>query len=463
MIYSIEVKDLSVFVGSTRLIGPVNFKVQLGGTLVVMGETGAGKSLVVQAINGTLPSALHSEGEIKINGRRMNELSYAKRSSLWGRNISTLPQEPWRALDPLMRSFLQVKEAHRFVAQQSPVEATKASKHAFKTLGLRGAEQLFPNTLSGGMAQRVAFAAATAANAEILLADEPTKGLDAVQHANIISLLTNIPKQGGTLIAITHEASVARHLGGDMLVLRDGSVVEQGKVKSILDAPKDNYTRSLLDADPQNWPEHTTQKKGKLLLKATNLTISRGNKRLFERFNFKLHAGEKLALTGPSGIGKTSLLDALAGLLKSNVGILHMHSSLSKHCIQKLYQDPPAAFPNRVVLSKTLKDVARLHKTHWPDVLGILKQLGIHPSLLDRRPDEVSGGELQRISIARALSVKPKILLADEPTSRLDPITQRETLAMLGRISYKHQIAIVLVTHDHNIAQKWAHRTIKLL
>lgn len=460
---SIEVKALSVFAGKECLLGPVSFQVAPGGTLVIMGETGAGKSLIAQAILGTLPGALRAEGDIYINGNRVDQLSQVERAKLWGRDIATLPQEPWRALDPLMRSFGQVQEAHRFVARRSPDEAHQATQSAFQTLSLTGAEQRLPGALSGGMAQRVAFAAATAAKAPILLADEPTKGLDAERHSKVIDLLAEVPQAGGTLLAITHEATVARRLGGVMLVLREGTLVEQGPTAKVLNAPTDSYTQSLLDADPQNWPVSAPASLGETVLTVKNLAVARGNRKLFQEFNLELREGEKLALTGPSGIGKTTLLDALAGLLKPQSGTVLRDQSLSRHGIQKLYQDPPAAFPDRISLSRTLKDVARLHRTDWNEVLHHLEQLGISPALLNRRPDEVSGGELQRISIARALTVKPKILLADEPTSRLDPITQRETMAMLAGIAAKKRISIVLVTHDQNIAEKWADRTISLV
>jgi peptide/nickel transport system ATP-binding protein len=183
---------------------------------------------------------------------------------------------------------------------------------------------------------------------------------------------------------------------------------------------------------------------------------------LFDGFTLTLRAGEKVALTGPSGIGKTTLLDAVAGLISPAKGTVTRASGLSDHAVQKLYQDPPAAFPSRVPLSHSLRDVARLHGTDWGQVTQTLENLGVHPALLQRRPDEVSGGELQRISIARALTVKPKVLLADEPTSRLDPITQRDTLHMLDRIAGAENIAVVLVTHDPSIAAKWADRTISL-
>ena len=463
MSYNIRVKALSVFAGDTRLMGPISFATSPGDTLIIMGETGAGKSLVAQAILGTLPCALRSEGQIKVNGRKVDTLSQVERAGMWRRELAALPQEPWRALDPLMLSFKQIFETYYFVAGRALAEARSDTKHTFETLDLKGAERRLPGTLSGGMAQRVAFAAATAGNAPILIADEPTKGLDTERYNKIVTLLAKVPASGGTLIAITHEASVTRRLGGHVIVLRDGQLVEQGQVETVLTKPSSSYTKQLLDADPQSWSQSEPHPTGKTVLTATNLTIKRNGKELISSFNLTIKAAERVALTGPSGVGKTTLLDALAGLLPPTRGTVNRGTNLPRDAVQKLYQDPPAAFPARVPLRHTLRDVARLHKTDWNYVIKQLENLGIHPSLLDRRPDAVSGGELQRISIARALTVRPRVLLADEPTSRLDPITQRDTLSMLARIAAEGNIAIVLVTHDYNIASKWADRLIKLV
>ncbi|SET93235.1 ABC transporter ATP-binding protein [Paracoccus homiensis] len=462
MTYSIEVEALSVFAGTTLLMGPVSFSVAPGGTLVIMGETGAGKSLIAQAILGTLPGALRSEGRITVNGRRVDTLAATQRAAMWGHELATLPQEPWRALDPLMRAFRQVAESHRFVAGTSRAEARRETVDAFAALGLTGAEDRLPGALSGGMAQRVAFAAATAAKAPILMADEPTKGLDAARHAKVVDLLARVPASGGTLLAITHEVAVTRRLGGHVIVLREGQLVEQGPADQVLTAPADPYTRSLLHADPQFWDKAQSHPAGDIVLTAKAVDVVRGGKRLISGFDLELRQGERVALTGPSGIGKTTLLDALAGLLPPVAGSVLRARSLSAHAVQKLYQDPPAAFPTRIPLDRSLRDVARLHGSDWQVVLRTLENLGVHPSLLSRRPDEVSGGELQRISIARALSVRPKVLLADEPTSRLDPITQKETLKMLERVGAQENIAMVLVTHDRHIAEKWADRVIQL-
>ena len=459
---NIAVEALSVFAGTTRLLGPVSFAVAAGETLVIMGETGAGKSLIAQSILGTLPRGLRAEGKIAINGRRVDALSPPDRAALWGREIAMLPQEPWRALDPLMQAWRQVAEAHRHVAGLSPDAARRDCARDFENLGLSGAERRLPGSLSGGMAQRVAFAAATAGRAPILLADEPTKGLDTERHVRVVGILAEVPKEGGTLLAITHEVAVARALGGDIIVLRDGQVIEQGQTDRILASPQAPYTQELLAADPEAWPMTQGAPSGDVVLTAKDLAVTRGERVLVEDFDLSLQASARVAITGPSGIGKTTLLDTLAGLIAPARGRVDRAGGLGRYAVQKLYQDPPAAFPPRVPIVHSLRDVARLHRVAWDRVTEYLRALNLHPGLLERRPDEVSGGELQRISVARALTVGPRVLLADEPTSRLDPITQRQTLDLLAQITRDQGIAMVLVTHHAAIARNWAHQSIAL-
>ena len=149
--------------------------------------------------------------------------------------------------------------------------------------------------------------AATAGKAPILLADEPIKGLDAERHEKLVDLLAEVPSTGGSLVAITHEVAVARRLGGEVIILRDGVLVEKGRAETVLSAPKSAYAKDLLAADPQSWPHSESRPPGDIVLTATDLAIDRGGARLICGFNLNLRAGERVALTGPSGIGKTTL------------------------------------------------------------------------------------------------------------------------------------------------------------
>ena len=342
----------------------------------------------------------------------------------------------------------------------------------FNRLGLAGAEQRLPGALSGGMAQRVAFAAAKAGGASIVLADEPTKGLDTDRRDMVVGLLASVVEEGGALLAVTHEAAVARQLGGDVMILKNGGVVEQGCTQKVLEQPASAYAKALIAADPTLWTSPNVSVKqpelasgacrSEPVLSAQNLTVARGDRKLISGFDLSLRREERIAICGPSGSGKSSLLDVLAGLLPPMKGSVRRGAGVGPTSVQKLYQDPPSAFAPRIPLGRSLLDVAERHSVAWSVVLQLLQRLGIAPSLLERLPDAVSGGELQRIALARVLSIAPAVLLADEPTSRLDPITQASTMELIAEIAAEHKIAVALVTHDRSIAEKWAHRQLNI-
>ena len=453
---ALAVENLCVYHRDTCLLGPVSFALQKGECLVIMGETGAGKSLILQAILGILPTGLQAFGEVYLQGNIFDPAQNPAHSKLWGKAISILPQEAWRALDPLMQSWRQVFHSYKQVAEMSSLASKQKTGAELQALGLEQQESRLVSQVSGGMAQRIAFLAARAGGAQVFLADEPTKGLDFARQAQMTKLLQQVQEAGGCLVSVTHDASVAEALGGNLIILKHGKIVEQGYCHRVFAAPQHNYTKQILGANPKNW--HTSASSlntQKLVLEASNIALKRGGKTLFEDCTIKLHQGEKLAICGPSGVGKTSLLDCLTNLLKPQQGSIRLHTT-STYPMQKLYQDPQAAFPPFVLIKTILQDTAKLHNCPWRQVLDYFRELHLEPGLMERLPDAVSGGELQRISLVRALLAKPQILLADEPTSRLDPITQKQTLGFLQKLIHKNAISTILVTHNIPLAEKWA-------
>lgn len=442
------------------IAGPLDLDLRPGRPLTLLGETGAGKSLVAQAILGALPAGLEAHGALWLGAERLDAMRRPARRALWGRRLALLPQEPWHALDPTMRAGRQVAEAARLVAGHPRAEAARAAAGALTSLGVAHAARLYPHQLSGGMAQRVAFAAATVAGAPALVADEPTKGLDAAMRERVADLLLAVARGGGLLLTITHDVGLARRLGGEVALMRAGRIVEGGPAERLLSAPASAYGRDLLAAEPRAWPRREARAAGPVALSCEGLTLARGGEAILRRLDLALRAGERVALTGPSGAGKSSLLDALAGLLRPDEGSVTRAPGLPRHAVQKLYQDPPAAFPRGLPLRLALRDLERRHRLSPERIPALLDRLGVARSILDRPPGGVSGGELQRVALARVLALRPAVILADEPSSRLDLLTQRRLMDLLGAVADEEGSAVLLVTHDPDIAEAWADRTL---
>ncbi|WP_355661156.1 ABC transporter ATP-binding protein [Halomonas salifodinae] len=450
----LQATNLSIH-GEGVTIAPLDFSLARGGRLTLLGETGSGKSLIAQAIMGTLPKGLGAEGELTIDGDGFAAADGASRRALWGRRLALLPQEPWHALDPTMASGAQVAESHRYLGGLGRRRAREAARRDLAGLGLAGAEGRLPGELSGGMAQRVAFAAASAGGAPIVIADEPTKGLDAPRRDAVVELLAATPARGGALLTITHDIEVARRLGGEVIILRQGQVVERGPAEQLLSAPRSDYARRLLDAEPARWPAPPPPPAtaGEPILEARGLAKRRGDRELFRDLDLSLKPGEIVGVVGPSGCGKSTLGDLLLGLTERDAGEV-TRAPGHRLAFQKLYQDPPAAFSPHWTLARLLEDLVRRHRLERDAIAPLMARLGLDPALLARRPGEISGGELQRFAILRVLLMEPRFLFADEPTSRLDPITQRDTLALLVELARERHCAVMLVSHDPALIER---------
>lgn len=474
---ALRVQDLSVWHGQRALVQGIDFSIARGGVMTLLGESGSGKSLLAQAIMGNLPGSLRCSGQIEIDGQRSDAADAVPRQHGWGRRIALLPQEPWLALDPTMTVGRQVAETYELVShpaadtQDESLRAARKQAHslaaqALASLGLSDAADKYPFMISGGMAQRVAFLATHAAGAPLLIIDEPTKGLDADRRGEVLALLQTAQQQGMSLLCITHDVWLARALGGELAVMLEGRMVERGQADALLAQPCHAYTRRLLQADPACWAQPkalpAAHPPSPVVVEVSNVAKSFGQQPLFSGISTRLHAGEIVAVSGPSGAGKTTFGNIVLGLLPPDAGQVKRGAGLARTAFQKIYQDPAAAFAPAITLRQSLRDLVRLHGLDWQHLEDLLARMRVSLALLERLPRQVSGGELQRIALARVLLMRPALIFADEPTSRLDPLTQQEVMALLVEQARQAGSAVLLVTHDVDIVRCVADRRLLL-
>ncbi|UUW73041.1 ABC transporter ATP-binding protein [Pseudomonas oryzihabitans] len=454
---------LEIRTAEAQLVEPLSIRLAPGQVLSIIGETGSGKSLFAQGVVGNLPAGLQAHGQIGLADGFSEEGRQAGRREHWGRGLAVLPQEPWLSLDPTMKALSQVTETYTQVVGLGRAEARAKASADLARLGLAGAERKYPFQLSGGMAQRLAFAATHAGGSPVLIADEPTKGLDRDRIDEVIDLLKAMLAEGGSLLIITHDLKVARRLGGEVMIMLKGRVIESGTAEQVLGQPQHAYTRQLLAADPAQWSKRAARPLADdAVVAVEGLSAQRGGKQLFEELSFTVRPGEILGVTGPSGCGKSTLGDILLGLAAPSSGAIRRQPGLSRCAFQKLHQDPVAAFAPSVTLRQLLADLVRLHRLEAARIGRLMQRLRLDERLLDRLPGNISGGELQRFSLLRVLLLDPALIFADEPSSRLDLITQQEMIELLVETAEESGTAILLVSHDEDLVEAVADRRIHL-
>lgn len=456
----LKIEQLSISSQSAILVDSLSLVLQPYQCITILGETGSGKSLLANAVIGNLAQGLESDGRIELFGKDQSLRTTEEKELLWGRKLGVLPQEPWYALDPTMQAHKQVEEVHELVLGNTNT-AKSLTQKAFDGVELKGDSHKFPHQLSGGMAQRVAYLCATQTQAELLIADEPTKGLDSSRRDQIIHQLQQ-QKQQGALLTITHDIEVAEKLGGEIIVMRKGVIQERGPAEQVINHPQSRYAKELIAADPKNWQQIILNPIGAELINVHDLSVTRGDRVLFQNLSMTLSQGEILGISGDSGSGKSSLADVLLGLLTPTSGNIQYIEKMKPGQILKLYQDPPSALAKGVTLQTLLNDVCQYHQVDTSVIEPLLQRLSLSHTLLKRQVTQVSGGELQRFAILRALLMRPKILVADEPTSRLDPITATKTLKLIIELTQEMNCALVLISHDKAILEKSCHNIIRL-
>ncbi|MFJ8921871.1 ABC transporter ATP-binding protein [Streptomyces sp. NPDC102415] len=459
-----SVTGLTVEADGRALVDRVSLRIRPGTVTALVGASGSGKTTTGLALLGAYPAGARVTGEVTVHGTR----------------IGYVPQHPAAVLNPARRTGAllhdmarrQVRDLprrqRRTAARQRVAEAL-ADAQLDPSVGVLGR---YPHQLSGGQQQRVVLAQALLLGARVVVADEPTTGQDALTKRRIVEQLAAVAARGIAVLLLSHDLDVVRELADEVLVMRGGRVVEQGPAHRILDGPTHPWTKELL-AEPRTLPYADPERTGEELLTVGGLTARHrtAGRRVpvLDVDRLTLRRGECLAVVGRSGSGKTTLARCLAGLHRDHTGqILLDGTALPRSlrdrsreqiaAVQYVFQDARAAFDeHRPVLDQVARTAVRLrgagHLEATAEARRTLTDLGLDDALVRRAPGALSGGELQRAALARALLARPRVLVCDEITSGLDPVTRRSLLDLLATLIRRPGgPGVVLITHDLDTA-----------
>ncbi|UUX58701.1 ABC transporter ATP-binding protein [Glutamicibacter halophytocola] len=461
MAKELEFIDLSVSSGQKLLLSKARGALRSGELVAVVGRSGSGKTLLTKAIMGLLPEQLQAEGQVLLDGQRLDQLGDKAMDQVRGRRISMLFQQPKRVMNPRMTI-----RAHLLEAMGSHGWG-KARQHEHQVLALLEEVGLFPaaqiagkrpDQLSGGMAQRAMLAIALAADPEFILADEPTSSLDSILKAEVLQLLRRKQQERGVgVLFITHDIASIQHIADRVVVVSDGQIVDQCPTAQIFSKDRHAKTRELVDAALPALREPRTRSSGCLLESveaSKNYTRRAKGQAALKPTSLRLHGGQVLGVVGRSGSGKSTFARLLAGLEQPTTGhIITKHKDEVDTRVQVIAQEPYSSFDPRLAIRTSMS--AAVHRLPVEQarerMAQAMIQVGLPEELLERRPGQCSGGQLQRLAIARALLTNPQVLICDESTSALDSVAQRHILDLLLELRDKMGLSLVVISHDMDV------------
>jgi peptide/nickel transport system ATP-binding protein len=502
----LDIRDLFVDFntpdGVVHAVRGVSAHINAGECLGIVGESGSGKSQTVLAAMGLLSANGFARGTVEFKSHNLIGLPAKQLNAIRGHHISMIFQDPLTSLTPHMRIGQQMREVLR---AHNNMSGSAADAHCLEWLervhiaAAKSRLRQYPHQLSGGMRQRVMIAMAMLCGPELLIADEPSTALDVTIQAEILDLMDDLRRERGTAIAlITHDMGVVARMCDRIHVMRNGVFVEDGTAADIFYRPRHDYTRMLLKAVPRINVEagsahqvepYAIGERDPDFLKVRDMrvefNISRG---LFRRpdilravdgVSFDLMPGETLGVVGESGSGKSTLARAVLQLIAPSAGTVSWLGTAlneldsralkqTRQDLQIVFQDPMASLdPSMTIgdsIMEPLKVFARdLSKSARNNrVAEILERVGLDHRLINRYPHELSGGQNQRVGIARATILKPRLIICDEAVSALDVSIQAQIMALLMDLQSEFDLSFIFISHDLSVVWQVSHRILVL-
>jgi peptide/nickel transport system ATP-binding protein len=482
----LSVEALTVQAGQGAAMRPVvrdiSFDVHAGETVCIVGESGSGKSVTSLAIMGLLPKGVlaPTAGRILIDGEDVLSAGEARMRELRASRVAMVFQEPMTALNPVQRVGQQIDEVLRLHTRASAGERRVQVLAMLKSVHLPDIERIynsFPHQLSGGQRQRIVIAMALILKPRVLICDEPTTALDVTTQKQILVLIRELQQHQKTAVVfITHDFGVVSEIAERIVVMHHGALVETGSRDTILANPGQSYTRMLVSSVPSLIPRHRALPDAEKMLEVVDLGKIYEEKRLLgasrkvaaaKGVTFTLRRGEVLGVVGESGSGKSTVARCVVKLIDpSNGAVLLKGTNLARvpasqmrslrQRVQFVFQDPYRSLnPRRTVGDSLIEGLVNFGTPRAEALETAARALilvGLTPDVMQRYPHQFSGGQRQRLCIARAVVMEPDVLVADEAVSALDVSVQAQVLDLLEEIRQRTGIAILFITHDLRVA-----------
>ena len=478
--------------GVVEAVRNVSFVLQRGETIAIVGESGSGKSVTARAIMRLLSkrATLSKGSKILLDGIELTSLTEGEMRKLRGQKISMIFQEPMSSLNPVYTIGAQICEVLHLHNKMSRAQATQRAKELLVEVQIADPEarlRQFPHQLSGGQRQRVMIAIALANRPDILIADEPTTALDVTVQAQILNLIKELKNRYGmAVILITHDLTVVRQFADRVYVVQHGELKEHNETQALFENPQHPYTRRLLSSEPKGIAQPLEENTGTILQGQgvrVVYTLKKGG--LFrpqyvdlvavDSLDLELKRGETLGIVGESGSGKTTFGQALIRLTNSQAGQITFAGDRIdglnrkqlrpyRNRMQVVFQDPFSSLNPRMSVRQLVEEglivngIGSSTEDRLARVKKALVDAGLPGHILSRFPHEFSGGQRQRLAIARAIALEPEFILLDEPTSALDLSVQAQIIDLLRNLQRERGLSYLFISHDLKVVRALCHR-----